>query len=465
MLLAEAARPRAVREHPWAAWLAVATVCFGAFMGQLDASIVTLTFPSLQRDFHAPLAAVQWVSLSYLLTLVGLVVAAGRLADAAGRKSVYLHGFAVFTAASAACGLAPALSWLVAFRLLQAVGAAMLQANSVALVVTSVPRDRVRAALGVQAAAQALGLAVGPALGGLLAGSAGWQWVFWINVPVGFIALMAGHYLLPRTRDRTVGGRFDFLGLLLLLIATSGLLLSLSGISGLPISPWAAAVAFGLSTVSAVAFRQRARRIANPLVDLTMLRPPAVSGGLVGALCAYLVLFGPLALFPQVLPGASTTTGLVLAALPAGFAAAAVLADRLLPSTQNRGLVGAGVCIGAGAALAVAPTEPLWVVVWLPMLGVGLGVFIPANNANIMTGVPSRMSATVGGLVNMSRGMGTALGVALVTLSLHVAGAAGSLVAARLAIGMLVIFGFVIARTARPPTHLGEPSQPMPVEL
>src|SRR5437764_4098477 len=102
VMLTEQPRPRAVREHPKAGWLAVGTVCFGAFMGQLDASIVTLTFPALQERFHAPLAGVQWVSLSYLLVLVGLVAAAGRVADAAGRKLVYGHGFAVFTLASAA---------------------------------------------------------------------------------------------------------------------------------------------------------------------------------------------------------------------------------------------------------------------------------------------------------------------------------------------------------------------------
>ena len=167
MLLTERPRPRAVREHPRAAWLAVATVCFGAFMGQLDASIVTLTFPALQQQFHAPLAAVEWVSLSYLLTLVSLLVAVGQLADAAGRKLTYLHGFGLFAVASAACGLAPGLGWLVGFRVLQAVGAAMMQANSVALVVTSVPRERMRAALGMQAAAQALGLALGPTVGGV----------------------------------------------------------------------------------------------------------------------------------------------------------------------------------------------------------------------------------------------------------------------------------------------------------
>ena len=161
-LLREPARPAVIREHPLAPWFAVATVCFGAFMGQLDASVVTVAFPALQRQFGTGLAATQWVSLAYLLVLTALLVPAGRWSDRAGRKLLYLYGFVVFSAASAACGLAPSLGVLIALRLVQAAGAALLQANSVALVVTSVPARTRRAALGVQAAAQAVGLACGP---------------------------------------------------------------------------------------------------------------------------------------------------------------------------------------------------------------------------------------------------------------------------------------------------------------
>lgn len=448
MILVESARPKAVRDHPWAGWLAVGTVCFGAFMGQLDASIVTLTFPALQRQFQAPLAAVQWVSLAYLLALVGLVAAAGRVADAAGRKLVYLWGFAVFTAASAACALAPSLGWLVTFRLVQAVGAAMLQANSVALVVTSVPRHMVRAALGVQAAAQALGLALGPVLGGLLVGSVGWEWVFWVNVPVGVIALVAGRFLLPRTRQRTALGRFDWSGLVLLAGATTLLMLGISGFSGLAVP---AVVALGLLVLSAacfVVFVLRERRAANPLIDLSLLGPRPVSVGLLGAMFAYLALFGPLALFPQVL-GAEGVGGLVLTALPAGFALSAVLAERLLPrgwSPRTRGLVGAALCVTALGALSLAPAANVWVAGWLLVLGVGLGVYIPANNGTVMAAFPARAAATGGGLVNMARGLGTALGVAVVTLSLHVGGLAGpGAVGPRLALAILLVVALAIA--------------------
>ncbi|TNC29652.1 MFS transporter [Amycolatopsis alkalitolerans] len=423
-IMTERPRPRVIREHPHAGWFAVATVCFGAFMGQLDASIVTLTFPALQHEFGQPLAAVEWVSLAYLLGLVGLLAAAGRLADAAGRKLMYIWGFAVFTVASVACGLAPGLGWLIGFRVLQAVGAAMLQANSVALVVNSVPRAKMRSALGVQAAAQALGLALGPAIGGLLVSSVGWRWVFLVNVPVGVIGLISGRFLLPRTRQRTALGRFDTAGLTLLAVGSTALLLTLSAVSGLHLPGWMIAALALFAVASVVAFRWRERRAASPLVDLDVLRPAAVSLGLVGALCGYLVLFGPLALFPQVL-GAHGMAGLVLTSLPAGFGLAAVGASRLLPrglGSRGRAVLGSVMCVGGLAVLPVSPGSPGLVGPLLLLVGFGLGVFIPANNSSIMGAIPERVSATGGGLVNMARGFGTALGVALVTLSLHVGG-------------------------------------------
>ncbi|QRP43324.1 MFS transporter [Amycolatopsis sp. FDAARGOS 1241] len=433
-VLVERPRPRAVREHHLAGWFAVGAVCFGAFMGQLDASIVTLTFPALQREFGEPLAAVQWVSLAYLLTLVGTLAAVGRLADAYGRKLTYVHGFGVFTAASVACGLAPTLTWLVVFRVVQALGAAMLQANSVALVVGSVRREKMRAALGVQAAAQALGLALGPAAGGLLVDTVGWRWVFLVNAPVGLAGLIAGRYLLPRTRERTPLGRFDGAGVALLATASTAVLLAVSGLSGLRLPGWATPVLFVAGVAAAAAFVAREHRAASPILHLSVLRPPVVSLGLAGALCGYLVLFGPLALLPQVL-GAHGATGAVLTCLPAGFAVAAIAADRVLPaSLGSRARTGAGAILAAAGCAVLALVSGTWEVgVSLFAVGLGLGVFIPANNSAVMGAIPTRMSATGGGLVNMARGLGTALGVALVTLCLHAGGTGGR----TLAIGVL----------------------------
>jgi MFS family permease len=327
MLLREHARPPVIREHRLAPWLAVGTVCFGALMGQLDASIVTLAFPALQRQFTASLATVQWVSLAYLLVLVALLVPVGRWSDRFGRKLVYLYGFAVFTAASAACGLAPSLAALIVLRLVQAAGAAMLQANSVALVVTSTSATRRRKALAVQAAAQALGLAAGPLVGGLLIAALGWRWIFLVNVPVGVVALAAGWFLLPRTRERAHQQSADPLGTALLALAAGGGLVALSSASGLGLAVPALAGTAVVAILAAAALLCWERRTASPLIDSRMLVVSGTAAALGGALCAYLVLFGPLVLMPQILAAqgdSAVRTGLLLTALPAGFGLAAV---------------------------------------------------------------------------------------------------------------------------------------------
>jgi len=424
--VAESPRPRRIAAWSRAPWLVIATVCFGAFMGQFDAGIVTLALPTLGAHFGASPAAVEWVSLAYLLTLVALLAAVGKLADVIGRKLVYIYGFAVFTAASVACGCAPDLTSLIGFRVLQAVGAAMLQANSVALVVTSVPKERMRAALGVQAAAQALGLALGPTIGGVLVSTLGWRWVFAINVPIGVVAMVAGHYLLPRTRECGPRCRFDLAGALLLGTATTTALLGLSGLAGLavPVLPLLAAAA-----LAAVAFVRWERRAESPLVDLALVRP-----GLLGALCGYLVLFGPLVAVPFVLDGSPAAVGLVLTALPGGFAFAATLGAGLLPrgwSNARRCAAGAGLSTAVLIALALLPAHPTPLAVGLALLGIGLGVFTPANNAAVMAEIPARSAGLGGGLVNMTRGLGTALGVAIGTIALH-AGAER---------GLTVVFG------------------------
>lgn len=442
-LFVEHARPAAIREHPLASWLAVGTVCMGAFMGQLDASIVTLTFPAVQAQFAAPLAAVEWISLSYLVTLVGLVAGAGRVSDAYGRKLMYLYGFVVFTAASAACALAPSLSWLIAFRVVQAVGAALLQANSVALVVTSVARGRMREALSVQAAAQALGLALGPTVGGALVLAAGWQWVFWVNVPVGIVALIAGHFLLPRTRERTPLGAFDWPGLVLLASTSTAFLLAISAVSGLGLSPVITVSLFVLSIALSAAFVVRELRAASPLLDLQVLRPAGVSVGLLGALAAYLVLFGPLALFPQVIAAGGAALGLAISALPAGFALSAVGGNRWLrgADTRSRAVGGAAVAAFAIVGLLFVGQSLVAIAVLLGVLGLGLGVFIPANNAAIMGAIPARSAAVGGGLLNMGRGLGTALGVALVTLCLHLGAGQGAMFALASLLSVAVLAG------------------------
>jgi MFS family permease len=424
-LLSERPRPAWVRQRPHGWWLAIATVCLGAFMGQLDASIATLTYPALREQFHTTLADVEWVSLAYLLTLAALLVPVGRLSDARGRKLMYLYGFVIFTAASAACALAPTLPALIAFRTIQAIGAALLQANSVALVTTSAPRERMRAALGVQAGAQALGLALGPTLGGLIVTTLGWRWVFFLNLPVGILAVIAGYYLLPRTRTYAPTTHFDWPGLALLATSTTALLLGISAASGLHLPTPAVLALFLLSGTTTYALGRRLTRAASPLIDPALLRTRQIAAGLTGALGGYLVLFGPLVLVPIALTATGTSlsaAGLILTALPAGFAAAALTAERILPSAwsdRRRALAGSALAAAALVGMILVPLTALWLAPLLAALGLGLGIFTPANNTLVMAAIPPHAAGTGGGLVNMTRALGTALGVALVTLTLH----------------------------------------------
>ena len=435
-----------IREHPLAPWFAVATVCFGAFIGQLDASIVTLAFPALERQFGTGLAAVQWVSLGYLLVLIAALVPAGRLSDRIGRKNCYLLGFGVFAVASAACGLAGSLPVLVGLRALQAAGAALLQANSVALVTTSVTVGQRRAGLGVQAAAQAAGLALGPVVGGLLVVSAGWRWIFVVNVPVAFIAVTAGWFLLPRSRGLAGRQRSDPGGALLLAVTTAAGLGTLSLLSGPGSRVLAVAGCAAAAGLGCLALAWWERRAEAPVLDLQALAAARLGPALAGAMCAYLVLFGPLVLVPQVAAarhGSALAAGLMLAALPAGFGLAATAGERMLPRrwTGRARCAGGGAVAAASVAALAVPAPAVATGLLLALAGAGLGCYIPANNTEIMTAMPASAAATAGGLVNTARGLGTALGVAAVTLALHGAGAsargepvaAGLLAAAALA--------------------------------
>jgi MFS family permease len=428
-ILRELPRPAAVRESPRAPWLAVGVVCFGAFMGQLDASIVTITFPAMERDFDVSVAGVQWVSLVYLLGLIALLTPAGRLGDAVGRKLVYTYGFALFTVASAACGLAPSLGALILLRLAQAVGAAMLQANSVALVTTSAPKDRMRFALGVQAGAQSIGLALGPTLGGLLTATVGWRAVYWVNVPVSLVAIVAGRYLLPRTQQFSRPERFDWPGTLLLVAWTSVLLLVLSAASGLSLPAWMTATLAVLGVAGMAAFIRREVSTPHPLIPVWLLRSVPLARGLAGAACGYLVLFGPLVLIPQLLgqdPGSEARTGLLLSALPLGFGLAALFGDAALPrawTDSQRGFAGAIVTCAVMGTSVFVPVTALTVVPQLALAGLGLGLFVPANNTVIMRSTVDSSASLLGGLVSMARGIGTTLGISLMALALRLAGA------------------------------------------
>jgi MFS family permease len=401
-LLIEPPRPAVVRESRHAQWYVVATVCVGAFMGQLDASIVTIALPSIGHGFDATRGAVEWVALAYLLMLIACVAAVGRLADALGRKLLYTYGFAVFTASSVLCGLAPSLPLLIGARVVQALGAAMLQANSVALIADAVPRPLLPRALGAQGAAQALGLALGPALGGGLLALGGWRLIFLVNLPAGMLGLALGWLLLPRSRSKHPIGKGDLLG------------------------------------------------------ALRTLRRPAIATGLSSGVIAFLALFGTLFAVPYYLSTVhrgAALAGAELAVLPVAIGLSAPVAGRLVGELGAMPLTSGGMVLAAaGLALIAAAQDTGGLLAGLALTGVGLGAFIPANNSSVMAAAPGGRTGLVGGLLNMTRGAGTALGVA-VTGALYTAGGLTLATAALAGAALFVGLALLSTRAAeRPPT-------------
>jgi EmrB/QacA subfamily drug resistance transporter len=470
LLLTEPARPDRIRGLPRASWLAVATVCVGAFMGQLDASIVTVALPRLRDSLHVSLGAAEWVALSYLLVLVGSVTAVGRIADVFGRKLLYCYGFALFSLTSLGCGLSSTLAVLLAFRTVQAIGAALLQANSVALIRTTVSPGQLNRAIGLQGAAQALGLALGPTIGGLLIAAGGWRWVFWVNLPIGLLGIGSGLLLLPRTRVRASAGGFDWTGLGCLLPATGALLLGLSMLADRP--AWAIGLIL-LGLAGLAGFGLLERRAGNPLIEPSLLHDRALRTGLSGALLGYLVLFAALFLCPLYLQARlhlpAAQAGLLVSILPAALATlapvAGLAADRYGPGR----LTAAGMAItGLGCCCAVLLAGQLaGLVLLLALTGAGLGLFTPANNATVAGRGRLDQAGVVSGVLNMTRGLGTALGVAVAGACYGLA--EGPVAGFRLTCGVLAVLALLGPisrvcgrrnRSAARLQHLPDPAPP-----
>jgi EmrB/QacA subfamily drug resistance transporter len=420
-LLVEAARPRRVASDPRAAWLTVLTVSLGAFMGQLDASIVNIGYPTLQEAFHASLGAVQWVGLSYLMVLIAAVAAVGRVSDMLGRKLLYTYGFVVFGVGSGLCALAPGLVWLDAFRVVQAIGAVMLQANSVAIITATLSRDRLGRGIGVQGTAQALGLAFGPFVGGLLIGLGGWRLIFLVNVPIALVGVVTSWLFVPRSRNLTAREPFDWLGLALFVPSLVALLVALSfgNERGWTSAEIVTLLVIWLCTTGGFVIRER--RARYPLIDLSLFYRRRFSIGVSTGLASFLVLFGVLFVTPFYLQRSqgfsAAAAGAILTVLPLAMAAIALLAGRAVDRIGARPPTILGMLItAAGLAIAAANPTTADLVIALVLAGLGIGMFTPSNNASLMSSVPRRRVGVASGVVNLTRGLGAALGLSATAL-------------------------------------------------
>ncbi|MES0385417.1 MAG: DHA2 family efflux MFS transporter permease subunit [Hyphomicrobium sp.] len=412
-------------------WLVVGVVSIGAFMGQVDASIAQLLLPSLERTFGATLSGVSWVAVAYLLTMAALMPIFGRLADIFGHKLLYVAGFVVFVVGSALCGFAPDLPILIASRILQAIGGALLSANSVAIVVSAAgPGERGRA-VGVQAAAQAVGLSAGPVIGGVLLNTLGWQWVFWINVPFGIVGAIAGWFILPKTMNLSKESKdksFDLRGALLLgpMLTAFMLVLNEGHAWGVTSPAYIVAAIAGLALL--FFFIKAERRAEAPLLNPRLFKQLAFTAANAGSLMSYALLFGIMLLMPFVFENGYHDTplqaGLRLAIIPIAISLVApisgLLFDRFGPRlpTLTGMLICAAALIVLFFTLGEARADLLGVMIALGIFGVGQGLFTAANNTAIMAAAPADLTGEAGGLLNVTRAFGISLGIASASLVL-----------------------------------------------
>ncbi len=386
-------------------------------MAAIDASIVTVGLPTMQHFFHSSYTDIAWVSLSYLLALTTVVVLAGRLADSIGRSRMYRFGFLVFGIASAGCGFAPSLWVLIVSRVVQGLGAAMLQANSVAIVTSSVPASMRGRAIGVQGAAQAVGLSIGPAVGGILIGAFSWQAIFLVNLPIAALALIVAPFTLPHDSIRTADQprqKVDVLSSALLAVSLTLLLLAFKG-RGI----WYIELLGGL--LIGYFFTRRQVRIEQPLVHPSVVRIIHVTGGVVLGVLSFSVLYGVFFLLPyyfENVRGLPTAhMGIIVSSIALSMTAVAPLAGTLADRFGNRTVAVTGLVITAvGSLLMYLWTTNIafaWTIPALVLIGAGAGVFTPPNNSSVMGHSPKEHLGVTGGLLNMGRSIGMSAGIAL----------------------------------------------------
>ena len=370
-------------------WFVVATVCVGAFMGQLDASIVQLAMPALEDAFDAPLDAVSWVAVAYVLGFAAALPAFARLAEIAGRKTLYLSGFALFGLFSALCGLAPSLPLLIAFRVLQGISGALAGANSVVILVAAAGPARRGKSLGIMAAAQAVGLSLGPTLGGMLLATSGWRSIFWVNVPIAVLGAALAWLIVPRTTPLAEDRRFDVFGAALLIPALVAVLLIIAegrtwGLSRPLVACAAAApVLLGL-------FILRESRAPAPLIDLRLFQSAAFSAGCVGVVVSYAMLYGMFfAMSFALIRGyhdAAFAVGLRLTVIPAALGLVAPFGGAWADKRPRLVMAGGmAVCLASALALTAlltgTPESLIRVMAALAAFGAGLGLYIAPNNS------------------------------------------------------------------------------------
>lgn len=401
----------------------LAVLSLAAFMASLDLFIVNVAFGSIAEDFGGQsLSGVSWVLNAYAVVYAALLVPLGRLADRYGRKAGFLLGLGLFIAASLGCAVAPGLWSLVLFRVLQAAGAALLTPTSLGLLLHAMPAERRARAVRIWAATGGLAAAGGPVVGGLLV-SASWRWVFLVNIPIGLVALVFAARVVPESKDPEPGPVPDLLGAGLLAVSVGALAL---GLVQAPEWGWAGAstlTALGIALACAAGFWWRSRTHVAPVVEPALLAVRSFAWSNATSLLFGVAFAGNLLVnilwMEQVWQFSALRTGLGVAPGPLMVPIFAALAQTVAHRVPVGRIAATGsALLGLSLLLSIAllGQDPSYASEMLPCLlisGAGVGLALPTILASATADLPPARAATGSAVVNMSRQIGSVLGVSV----------------------------------------------------
>jgi EmrB/QacA subfamily drug resistance transporter len=401
-------------------WLTMAGVGTGVLMATLDASIVNISLPTLVEALHTSFATIQWVILSYMLVMTSMVLGVARLGDMFPKKRLYSAGLSVFTAGSLLCGLSPGVGWLIGFRALQGIGAVMMQALGPAIITETFPASERGRALGVSGGIVSVGLAFGPAVGGVLIGLAGWRSVFLVNVPIGLVAAFLVARYVPALPPARHGQSFDALGagIMLVTLVCYALAMTLGESSGF--GTRVIQVLLLVAVAGLIALFLAENRVAQPMIDPRLFRDVLFTLNLLMGFLVFISMAGVI-IFPfflQLVKGYRTEqVGLMMMVVPASMGLLAPISGALSDRFGSRGISLIGLAVVVGGCLSISTLHKdvsvLGYIVRMIPLGVGLGIFQSPNNSAIMGAVPRERLGVASGLLALSRILGQCTGLPL----------------------------------------------------
>lgn len=426
MTHSEAARHHPGEEiHPHR-WLILIAVGLTLFMSAIDGSIVNVAMPSLVVELNTDFRTIQWIALAFLVGLTMSMLSMGRLGDMIGKKRVFTLGLIVFVIGSVLCGLAMSVYWLIAFRFLQSIGAAMTLALGVAIVTETWPASQRGKAIGISGGIISLGIVAGPALGGLILQSLSWRWIFFVNLPIGLVSLALVVAFVPDLRPKPRGEgrsaeRFDYAGALLIGFALLAFSLAMSLTQSEGLLSWPVLGLLVISGAGLAAFIAVERRSLQPMIDLTLFRNRVFSLNLLTGAFTFIAISGVVLLLPfylQLVMGLEQrSVGLLMAVVPIVLTIlgpiSGILSDRL--GTRPVSLVGLALIMCGYLTLtrlSVGSTPLQFVLLLLPV-GLGMGTFQSPNNTSIMSAAPRSRLGVASGILSMTRTLGQLVGIAL----------------------------------------------------